>query len=109
MLQWVPRIQQIAWALAQLDVLAGCAGVARLRGYVCPEVRDDGMLQIDDGRHPVLEQALVGEPFVPNDTQPESDDRQIAVITGPNMAGQSKYIRQVAPVPSTHLNPPKQA
>ena len=95
-LQSLPRIQQIASALAQLDVLAGFAEVARLRGYVCPEVRDDGMLQIDDGRHPVLEQALVGEPFVPNDTQLESDDRQIAVITGPNMAGKSTYIRQVA-------------
>ena len=90
------QIQQIASALAQLDVLAGFAEVARLRGYVCPEVRDDGMLQIDDGRHPVLEQALVGEPFVPNDTQLESDEQQIAVITGPNMAGKSTYIRQVA-------------
>ena len=90
------QIQQIASALAQLDVLAGFAEVARLRGYVCPEVRDDGMLQIDDGRHPVLEQALVGEPFVPNDTQLESDTQQIAVITGPNMAGKSTYIRQVA-------------
>jgi len=95
-LQSLPRIQQIASALAQLDVLAGFAEVARLRGYVCPEVRDDGTLQIDDGRHPVLEQAMVGEPFVPNDTQLESDGRQIAVITGPNMAGKSTYIRQVA-------------
>ncbi|MEE2947439.1 MAG: DNA mismatch repair protein MutS, partial [Verrucomicrobiota bacterium] len=95
-LQSLPRIQQIASALAQLDVLASFAEVARLRGYVCPEVRDDGVLQIDDGRHPVLEQAIVGEPFVPNDTQLESDDRQIAVITGPNMAGKSTYIRQVA-------------
>ena len=90
------QIQQIASALAQLDVLAGFAEVARQRGYVCPEVRDDGMLQIDEGRHPVLEQALVGEPFVPNDTQLESDEQQIAVITRPNMAGKSTYIRQVA-------------
>ena len=90
------QIQQIASALAQLDVLAGFAEVARLRGYVCPEVRDEGMLQIDEGRHPVLEQALIGEPFVPNDTQLESDAQQIAVITGPNMAGKSTYIRQVA-------------
>ena len=90
------QIQQIASALAQLDVLAGFAEVARLRGYVCPEVRDEGMLQIDEGRHPVLEQALIGEPFVPNDTQLESDAQQIAVITGPNMAGKSTYIRHLS-------------
>jgi len=95
-LQSLRQIQQIASSLAQLDVLAGFAGVARLRGYVCPEVRDKGVLQIDEGRHPVLEQAMVGEPFVPNDTQLESDGKQIAVITGPNMAGKSTYIRQAA-------------
>ena len=90
------QIQKIALALAQLDVLAGFAEVARLRGYVCPEVRDEGILQIDEGRHPVLEQSMVGEPFVPNNTQLDSDSQQIAVITGPNMAGKSTYIRQVA-------------
>ncbi|MCP4026671.1 MAG: DNA mismatch repair protein MutS, partial [Sphingomonas sp.] len=90
-LKSLQRIQQIASALAQLDVLAGFAEVARLRGYVCPEVRDEGVLQIDEGRHPVLEQAMVGEPFVPNDTQLESDGQQTAVITGPNMAGKSTY------------------
>ena len=95
-LQSLRQIQKIASALAQLDVLAGFAEVARLRGYVCPEVRDEGILQIDEGRHPVLEQSMVGEPFVPNDTQLESDSQQIAVITGPNMAGKSTYIRQVA-------------
>jgi len=95
-LQSLQQIQKIASALAQLDVLAGFAEVARLRGYVCPEVRDEGILQIDEGRHPVLEQSMVGEPFVPNNTQLESDSQQIAVITGPNMAGKSTYIRQVA-------------
>ncbi len=95
-LQSLRQIQKIASALAQLDVLAGFAEVARLRGYVCPEVRDEGILQIDEGRHPVLEQSMVGEPFVPNNTQLESDSQQIAVITGPNMAGKSTYIRQVA-------------
>jgi len=95
-LQSLRQIQKIASALAKLDVLAGFAEVARLRGYVCPEVRDEGILQIDEGRHPVLEQSMVGEPFVPNDTQLESDSQQIAVITGPNMAGKSTYIRQVA-------------
>ena len=95
-LQSLRQIQKIASALAKLDVLAGFAEVARRRGYVCPEVRDEGILQIDEGRHPVLEQSMVGEPFVPNDTQLESDSQQIAVITGPNMAGKSTYIRQVA-------------
>ena len=95
-LQSLRQIQKIASALAKLDVLAGFAEVARLRGYVCPEVRDEGILQIDEGRHPVLEQSMVGEPFVPNDTPLESDSQQIAVITGPNMAGKSTYIRQVA-------------
>ena len=95
-LQSLRQIQKIASALAQLDVLAGFAEVARLRGYVCPEVRDEGILQIDEGRHPVLEQSMVGEPFVPNNTQLDSDSQQIAVITGPNMAGKSTYIRQVA-------------
>ena len=89
-------MQEIASALAQLDVLAGFAEGARLYGYVCPEIRDEGVLQLDEGRHPVLEQVMIGEPFVPNDTQLESAGQQVAVITGPNMAGKSTYIRQVA-------------
>ena len=109
-------IQQTASALAQLDVLASFAEIARLHDYCRPEVSDEGVLQITDGRHPVLEQSLVDERFVPNDTSlvskvlslesPEavtSDSRlktqdfpQIALITGPNMAGKSTYIRQVA-------------
>ncbi len=111
------RIQLTAAALAQLDVLAGFAEIARLHNYCCPQVGDDGGLQITDGRHPVLEQQLVEERFVPNDTAlgsgapasgtarsdsdvqravPETGAPQIALITGPNMAGKSTYIRQVA-------------
>jgi DNA mismatch repair protein MutS len=114
----LPKIQQTASALAQLDVLASFAETARLHYYCRPQVGDEGMLQIRDGRHPVLEQQLVEERFVPNDTgltsseygcrQPQhagnigdaaaGDSRapQIALITGPNMAGKSTYIRQVA-------------
>lgn len=111
------KIQQTASALAQLDVLASFAEIARLHDYCRPEVSDEGVLQIADGRHPVLEQSLVDERFVPNDTQlssgapvsdparseiniqragPEAGAPQIALITGPNMAGKSTYIRQVA-------------
>ena len=92
----VDKVQEIASALAQLDVLAGFAEVARLHAHVCPDIRDEGVLQIDEGRHPVLEQSMTGEPFVPNDTQLDRENRQVAVITGPNMAGKSTYIRQVA-------------
>src|SRR5207245_2241329 len=68
---------------------------ARLRDYRRPRVGDEGQLIIRDGRHPVLEQTLVETRFVPNDTQLDST-AQIALITGPNMAGKSTYIRQVA-------------
>ena len=111
------EIQQTASALAQLDVLGSFAETARLHNYICPQVLDEGVLQICDGRHPVLEQNLLEERFVPNDASLSSgtgvspvrsnekethaqDARatipQIALITGPNMAGKSTYIRQVA-------------
>jgi len=110
-------IQQTAQSLAQLDVLASFAETARLFDYVRPQVGDEGVLMIQDGRHPVLEQRVVDERFVPNDValergSPEPQPlrpcgraaalesrapfAQIAIITGPNMAGKSTYIRQVA-------------
>ncbi len=110
----LPKIQQTASALAQLDVLASFAETARLHNYVRPQIANEGVVQIRDGRHPVLEQQLVEERFVPNDTGLASSGRadlpaspgmlphvptdipQIALITGPNMAGKSTYIRQVA-------------
>ncbi len=89
------EIQQTAAALAQLDVLGSFAETARLHNYARPQVGDEGVLQIRDGRHPVLEQQLLEERFVPNDTGFDREI-QIALITGPNMAGKSTYIRQVA-------------
>jgi DNA mismatch repair protein MutS len=107
----LPQLQRTAAALAQLDVLGSFAEVARLFGYSRPRISDAGVLNIRDGRHPVLEQNLNEERFVPNDTalcsteraeengtvkRPEGRAPQIALITGPNMAGKSTYIRQVA-------------
>jgi DNA mismatch repair protein MutS len=89
------QIQQTAGALAQLDVLASFAESARLFNYCRPVIGAEGVLYIRDGRHPVLEQSLTEERFVPNDTRLDSATR-IALITGPNMAGKSTYIRQVA-------------
>ncbi len=89
-------IQQTAGALSQLDVLAAFAETARLHGWIRPEVGDDGVLSVRDGRHPVLDLAATEERFVPNDTALDLVQEQIALITGPNMAGKSTYIRQVA-------------
>ena len=94
-LKHLRAIQQAAEALAQLDVLAGFAEIARLHDYCRPMVGSEGVLDIREGRHPVLEQTLVDERFVPNQTGLDGE-HQIALITGPNMAGKSTYIRQVA-------------
>jgi len=90
------RIQDTASALAQLDVLASFAEIARTQDWVRPEVADTGALRLRDGRHPVLDVAASSERFVPNDTSLDPTVEQIALITGPNMAGKSTYIRQVA-------------
>ncbi len=88
-------IQQTAEAIAVLDVLGGLAETARLFNYCRPALNDSLRLAIKDGRHPVLDQNLVEEKFVPNDTALDGEMR-LAIITGPNMAGKSTYIRQVA-------------
>jgi DNA mismatch repair protein MutS len=90
------EIQQSAAAIAALDVLAGFAELARHQNYCCPTVNDGDVIEIVDGRHPVLEQTLIEERFVPNDTLLDNTGNQILIITGPNMAGKSTYIRQVA-------------
>ncbi|MEG2782540.1 MAG: DNA mismatch repair protein MutS [Oscillospiraceae bacterium] len=90
------RIQQTAHAIAQLDVLCSLAKVAVSNNYVCPNVENSDMIDIKDGRHPVVELMLDGVPFVPNDTVLDCSDNVTAIITGPNMAGKSTYMRQVA-------------
>lgn len=92
----LPACQAMADAAAQLDVLTSFAEVARLRGHQRPTVLDEGILDIRGGRHPVAESAPGGERFVPNDVLLDPTRRQILIITGPNMAGKSTYIRQVA-------------
>jgi DNA mismatch repair protein MutS len=89
------EIQATAGALAQVDVLGSFAETARLYNYCRPEVGDENVFFVREGRHPVLEQNLSDERFVPNDTKLDRDT-QIGLITGPNMAGKSTYIRQVA-------------
>ena len=92
----VHRIQRTAHALSNLDVLAALGDLAANEHYVCPEVDFSGRIDIKDGRHPVVEKMLHGSMFIPNDTLLDQDDNRVAIITGPNMAGKSTNMRQVA-------------
>jgi DNA mismatch repair protein MutS len=89
-------IQQTAEAIAVLDVICALAETARLFRYCRPALSETLRLMIKDGRHPVLDQTLIEEKFVPNDTSLDGENLRLAIITGPNMAGKSTYIRQVA-------------
>jgi DNA mismatch repair protein MutS len=90
------RLQATAAVLAQLDVLSALADLARSRGYCRPKLVDEPVLDIRDGRHPVLDALLPPGSFVPNDVRAGGDDPTMLLITGPNMAGKSTYIRQAA-------------
>lgn len=92
----VERIQKTAKALATLDSLASLAQVAFNNNYCCPQITTDGTLDIKDGRHPVVEALLNDTPFVPNDTMLDCSNNLCSIITGPNMAGKSTYMRQTA-------------
>ena len=92
----IPRIQQTAEALKKLDVYQSLSRVASENAYVRPEMVTDGTLTITEGRHPVVEQSLRDNSFVPNDTLLDEDENRMMIITGPNMAGKSTYMRQVA-------------
>jgi DNA mismatch repair protein MutS len=95
-LSQIHYLQETAATLAVLDAICSLAETARLHGYCRPEVNDSDVLEICDGRHPVLDQQTEGSRFVPNDTNLGTDGKKFAIITGPNMAGKSTYIRQVA-------------
>ncbi|TSA10876.1 MAG: DNA mismatch repair protein MutS [Deltaproteobacteria bacterium] len=90
------RIQKTAHLVAQLDVLASFAESADRYGYVCPKVNDSDTIFIRDGRHPVVERTLKGQRFVPNSVLMDNEQNQMLIITGPNMAGKSTILRQVA-------------
>ncbi|CAA9252428.1 MAG: DNA mismatch repair protein MutS [uncultured Chthoniobacterales bacterium] len=95
-LEHLGAIQQTASAVATIDAICGLAETARLFNYSRPALDETLRLVIKDGRHPVLDQNLVDEKFVPNDTSLDGEKVRLALITGPNMAGKSTYIRQVA-------------
>lgn len=90
------RIEKTAKAIATLDVLISLANVASDNNYTRPEVNQSSKIILKDSRHPVVEALLSGAPFVPNDVTLDNDSNRVAIITGPNMAGKSTYMRQVA-------------
>ena len=90
------RIEKTAKAIATLDVLTSLANVASDNNYTRPEVNQSSKIILKDSRHPVVEVLLSGAPFVPNDVTLDNDSNRVAIITGPNMAGKSTYMRQVA-------------
>ena len=92
----IQRIQKTSAIVATLDVVVSFATVAEDMNYVKPEVDESGIIDIKDGRHPVIEKMCSAGEFVPNDTYLDKNDNRLAIITGPNMAGKSTYMRQVA-------------
>ena len=92
----IKRLQTSSTVISTLDVLTSFAGVAEDMNYCMPEVIQNGVIDIKDGRHPVIEKMLEAGGFVENDTYLDKDENRLAIITGPNMAGKSTYMRQVA-------------
>ena len=94
--QRVHQVQDVAGGVGYLDVLCSFAAVAMENGYVRPAVDNSGVIDIKEGRHPVVERMLKDSLFVPNDVHMDGGENRLAIITGPNMAGKSTYMRQVA-------------
>jgi DNA mismatch repair protein MutS len=112
----LPRLQSLSDVIAEIDVYASLAFLAWQNHYSCPVFTETRSLEIKDGRHPVIEKLVEGDEFIPNDTFLDYPDTSIALITGPNMAGKSTYLRQVgllvilaqmgSYVPAAHMNLP---
>ena len=92
----VKRIKTTAKAIANIDVFTSLAYVAEHNGFIRPNINEEGRIHIKDGRHPVVEQMISHDMFVANDTMLDNNDNRISIITGPNMAGKSTYMRQTA-------------
>ena len=92
----VARIQKTAKAIAKIDVFASLALVASRNNYCKPKINESGILDIKNGRHPVVEKMITNDMFIDNDTYLDNNNHRIAIITGPNMAGKSTYMRQTA-------------
>ena len=92
----VARIQDTARSVARLDALASMALAAQQNNYVCPKINEKGVIDIKEGRHPVVEKMIPDDLFITNDTYLDDKKRRISIITGPNMAGKSTYMRQTA-------------
>ncbi len=92
----VERVQKTAKIIADLDALASLAYVAEKNHYVRPHINEEGRIHIVEGRHPVVEKVLDNDSFITNDTLLDNDSNRVSIITGPNMAGKSTYMRQVA-------------
>jgi len=90
------QISATARAIAQIDALSSLAEVAAHHGYIKPTLNNDDIIDIKGGRHPIVEQSIGSDNFVPNDTYLCNDDTQLIILTGPNMSGKSTYLRQVA-------------
>ena len=95
-LEFTGKVQESAAALAKIDVICALTECARVYSYTRPHIKEDETLIIEGGRHPVLDAVMQGERFVPNDALLDGDENRIMIITGPNMAGKSTYIRQTA-------------
>ena len=93
--KYIPKIQNLAHTLSEIDVLSALSVVAEENNYVRPKLNEDNIIEIEGGRHPVIEKVLVNTEFVSNDIKMSKDDI-IMLITGPNMAGKSTYMRQMA-------------
>ena len=92
----VARIQKTAKAIAKIDVFVSLALVANQNNYCCPKINENGTIDIKGGRHPVVEKMIVNDMFIDNDTYLDNHHNRISIITGPNMAGKSTYMRQTA-------------